>query len=296
MTLDVTVKEVGATPGAGWHSIFNDEPNYGEFEGQSTGREPTGELSAECCAEVEEALAGAGLLFQGQEVTHVVGARSLEGCLKQAVHTGMDPTHPIFQRTWQHVPKGVLYFPGGGQFCVHPTGLSCQAPPNVVQVPPRVAVVFRSDLRHCGAPYPGGNRRAFSYVDVPGHSRAVLRGGELTTDVSYPCVPDGEHQKGCPLLRSVPLDRYSMIPGSTLTTRRLDRALGHLPLPTSGHRRVCQLHSWHTKEVLKLTRSAVFSSKHVMRCEVCNVNLCGQCFYSFHTDAHPKPAYHPPRA
>ena len=288
MRLGVTVDEVDATPAAGWHPIFNAEPMYGEFQAQSTGRESTGELSPACCSEVQRALAEADLLFPGQTVTHVVGVKSLPGCQKQAAHVDMDPAHPIFQQTWEHVPKGVLYFPDGGQFCVYPAGLSCQAPPIVVQVPPRIAVVFRSDLRHSGAPYPGGNRRVFSYVDVPGHSRFVLRDGELTTDVSYPCVPGGEHQKGCPLAAATRLTEAAMRPDSTLTTRRLDLSLGHLPMPplTERARPRCQLHFLRERRRI--------CSPHVGRCNVCNVLLCLSCFASFHVDRDPMPAKCPP--
>ena len=285
MSLDSTAQAVGATPPEGWHPIFNAEPMHGEFDGRHTGREPTDELPAECCAEAQRALKKADLLFEGHTVSHVVGARSRPGCERQAAHCDMGPTHPIFRQGWEPSPKSALCFPGGGEFCVHPPGLSCKAAPIVAPAPAQVAVVFLAGLRHCGAPHPDWNRRVLAHVGVPGHSRAALRNGELTTGVSHPCVPGGEHQKGCPRLVAPKLTQTSMGPRSTLTTRRLDLSLGHLPLPATSPRPGCQLHKYSGSR---------FDSKHVMACSICNVMLCARCFYSFHMDANPQPAACPP--
>ena len=284
--LERTVQEVDTTPDAGWHSIFNEEPMYTDSPPESTGRASTDPLSRQCCEEVERELSRHGLLFRGQQVNHVVGVKSFLGCQQQAVHCDMDPTDPVFDEGWANVPKGVLYFPDGGELYVYPAEVACDGDPRIVPVPPGVAVVFRSDLRHSGAPYPNGNRRVFAYVDVPRHSRAVRRNGEWTTDVSYPCQMGtahrpGHHQKGCPHRKATRLVDKSMAAGSILTARRLNDRLRHLPLPPTG-RSHCQLH----KRVLGVQHS----TKNVMKCATCFVHLCPRCFYSFHTDVDPKPA------
>ena len=289
MSLGLTTELVDGAPADGWHDIFNDEPQHGPVE-EATGRQSTDELPQSCCNEVASALWAAGMLGDGCGVTHVVGLRSLAGPWpRQVVHAGMDPTGPIFRLRWDRVPRGALFFPDGGKFHVHPKGRSCLAPGIDVDAPPGHAVIFRSDLRHCGAAYPLGNRRIFAHVGVPGHSRvAQLPNGEQTTGVSCPCCAR-EHQKGCPGRVSASLNAHSMEVSSPLTIRRLN-GKGHLPLPTvQGSRKTCQLHAYVLRADPDLRLSQV-NSKHVMLCASCNVNLCGLCFYSFHTDVNPIPA------
>ena len=48
MSLGSTAQEIDATPGEGWHPIFNEKPFYAEPAPGSTGRESTDELPAEC--------------------------------------------------------------------------------------------------------------------------------------------------------------------------------------------------------------------------------------------------------
>ena len=65
----------------------------------------------------------------------------------------------------------------------------------------------------------------------------------------------------------------SLCKKGNLGSRRLNRTLDHLPIPSRGTKKKCAMHRWqHQRKEGKL-----------MYCRSCNVNLCTDCYDLFHT-------------
>jgi hypothetical protein len=59
------------------------------------------------------------------------------------------------------------------------------------------------------------------------------------------------------------------------TNIRLNRTFTHYPVVPNGKNAIGQLHAYETRERIR--------GKNVIHCEGCHVNLCLDCFKSFHT-------------
>ena len=88
--------------------------------------------------------------------------------------------------------------------------------------------------------------------------------------------------------RTLRLNDVSLCPNSGCLRHRLDSSLNHWPTLPGGKDAVCQLHHWagtmKANKAGKATKGPPLGSrKHVVRCDVCSVNLCVPCWKIFHS-------------
>ncbi len=66
---------------------------------------------------------------------------------------------------------------------------------------------------------------------------------------------------------------------------RLKTTMPHMPVIPPGNKgnHACQLHRWANKEQTCNNMIPPGARQHVMRCKQCQVNICLQCWESYHT-------------
>ena len=93
--------------------------------------------------------------------------------------------------------------------------------------------------------------------------------------------------------RAPKIDNKALSPTRGRMKVRLDTSRNHMPVVPRGkpHSNVCQLHRWADKEFnptadvkgRKKNTKPAGGRTNVMRCTVCDVNLCIRCWEIFHT-------------
>ena len=102
--------------------------------------------------------------------------------------------------------------------------------------------------------------------------------------------------------RAPKIDNKALSPTRGQMKVRLDTSRNHMPVIPRGkpHNNVCQLHRWADKEFnptadvkgRKKNTKPAGGRTNVMRCTMCDVNLCIRCWEIFHTKEHLR--YHIP--